>query len=45
MNKEKLREKYKVYCIMNNLTEHERGFKNYALDQKMLERMRRKKTK
>ena len=42
---EKLREKYKVYCIMNNLVESERGFKNYKIDQEMLERIRNKKKK
>lgn len=42
---EKLREKYRVYCIMNNLVETERGFKNYKIDQEMLERIRNKKKK
>ena len=42
---EKLREKYRVYCIINNLVESERGFKNYKIDQEMLERIRNKKKK
>ena len=37
---EKIREKYKVYCIINNLVESEQGFKGYVSDQKMLERIR-----
>ena len=40
---EKLREKYKVYCIINNLVENEKGFRNYRIDQKMLERIRNKR--
>ena len=42
---EKLREKYKVYCIINNLVENEKGFRNYRIDQKMLERIRNKRKK
>lgn len=42
---EKLREKYRVYCIINNLVENERGFKNYKIDQEILERFRNKKKK
>ena len=38
---EKLREKYKVYCIINNVVEHEQGFKGYVSDQRMLERFRK----
>lgn len=41
-NEKELRKKYKVYCIMHNLIEHERGFKSYKQDQKMLERFRKK---
>ena len=39
----KLREKYKVYCIMNNLVENEKGFRDYKIDQEMLERIRNKR--
>ena len=39
-NIENLREKYKVYCIINNLVENEEGFRGYISDQKMLERVR-----
>ena len=41
----KIKRKYRVYCIMNNLVETERGFKNYKIDQEMLERIRNKKKK
>ena len=41
MKIEKLREKYKVYCIINNVVEHEQGFKGYVSDQRMLERFRK----
>ena len=42
---QKLREKYKVYCIINNLTESNQGFKGYVSDQKMLERIREARRK
>jgi len=42
-NIEKLREKYRIYCIINNLIENEQGFKGYVSDQKMLERIRKSK--
>ena len=44
-NTENLREKYKVYCIMNNLVENEKGFRYYVSDQKMLERVREARRK
>lgn len=44
-NIENLREKYKVYCIINNLVENEKGFRYYVSDQKMLERGREARRK
>ena len=42
--KEKYREKYKIYCIINNLAPNEKGFIGYLSDQKMLERVREART-
>lgn len=33
-NVKKIREKYRVYCIINNLAESNQGFKGYVSDQK-----------
>ena len=43
--KEKYREKYKIYCLLNNLVENEKGFIGYLSDQKMLERGREARRK
>ena len=43
--KEKYREKYKIYCIINNLAPNEKGFIGYLSDQKMLERGREARRK
>ena len=40
---ERLKQKYEVYCIINNLVTTEQGFKWYISDQKMLERIRNAK--
>ena len=40
-NIEKLREKYEIYCIINNVVKNEQGFKGYISDQRMLERIRK----
>lgn len=44
-NVKKIREKYRVYCIINNLAESNQGFKGYVSDQKMLERIREARRK
>ena len=44
-NIENLRERYKIYCIINNLVENEKGFRCYISDQKMLERGREARRK
>ena len=43
LSREELKEKYRVYCIINNLVESERGFLGYISDQRMLERIRQKR--
>ena len=43
--REKYREKYKIYCLLNNLVENEKGFRCYLSDQKMLERGREARRK
>ena len=44
-NIENLRERYEIYCTINNLVENEKGFKGYISDQKMLERVREARRK
>lgn len=45
-NVKKIREKYRVYCIINNLAESNQGFKGYVSDQKkILERIREARRK
>ena len=44
-NIENLRERYEIYCTINNLVENEEGFRYYISDQKMLERVREARRK